>query len=184
MRKQILIGTLLLGTPSLILLLGKLFSSSELYSDTTFVRPAGYEPGVGTVGRYTNDGFPEVIKHLDQYCVYGQGSESAPPYFYVRYCEIREGTYRQQCTGNGYSEAMCSKPEVIPGIKPEECQEKFINQRFYSTEKNPVTLFSNCAHGKVPPKQWRDQVHISKTSDYDGEQRETIHDGPKFSLTH
>lgn len=172
MLKQVFIGALLLGVPTWFLVLSRLFSKSELFSDTIFVKP----------GRYGHDS-SEILEHLDQYCVYERGSISAPRSAYIRYCEIREGDYKQLCTGNGDSEAQCSTPNLIHEAKPQDCQVEYIQQRFYSQEKDSGTLFSNCASRKQPPKSWRDTVHISQVFDYNGKQKETIYHA-KFPLTH
>jgi len=99
----------------------------------------------------------------------------------MRSCEIREGTYRQRCTGDGYQSASCTKPEIIKGKTPEECQKQFIKERFYS-QGTTSTLFSNCAHKKYPPKRPRDFEWLHKHIDYDG----TSYSHPNadgFSLT-
>jgi len=184
--KKIWLYVLLLGTPYLFSLIKKSFFRPEgLYSDTVFVMPESYKKGIGFVGEYTNDKSPEVIDHLDKYCVYEQGSVSAPPSSYYRFCTIREGAYEQKCGGDGYNKATCSRPKIISKKEAKKCQEKFIAQRFYpeDEESNPAAFFSNCAQGEYPEKTWRDEAWVSKLYHYDGGEEELMKDNAGFSLT-
>ena len=100
LSKKLLLMIGLLSFPLLGVLI-RLLTGSKLYSDTIFVAE----------GSYTNQGSPEVIDHLNQHCKHRVGSESSY-HSYMRFCEIREGSYKQWCSGDGYSTA-CSKPKTI-----------------------------------------------------------------------